>query len=117
MARHSARVLGAIIVTGACLALAACSSSGSATASPSGSSSSGPVTTRIPVKNGTVVVRDGSRVICVMKVVNGKGTCKVKASEIGVGTSRLSGVFTGPGYGTSSGKLTYTVLPSGSPAP
>jgi hypothetical protein len=107
MAGHLIRALGGIVMAGACLAAAACTSSstGAGGTGPSGSRAVG-----VPVKNGTVVVRQGGKVICTMKVVNGKGTCKVPAAQLGVGTSQITGQYSGTGYGSSAGSLTYTVV-------
>jgi len=90
MARHSIRVLGGITLAGACLALAACSSSGS---SGTGGSSG-----QVPVKTGSVTVKEGNKVICVMTVSDGKGTCKVPASSMGLGTNAIVGYYSGKGY-------------------
>jgi hypothetical protein len=51
-----------------------------------------------PVSGGTVTVKQGNKVICVIQVVNGKGTCKVPATRFGVGTSAVVGEYSGPGY-------------------
>jgi hypothetical protein len=100
MARHLTRALGGIALVGASLALAAC------TSSPGSSSAGGAVqpgssaakADSSPVKSGTVTVKEGNKVICVMTVVNGKGTCKVPASSIGAGTKPLVGAYSGTGY-------------------
>jgi hypothetical protein len=100
MARHLTRALGGIALVGASLALAAC------TSSPGSSSAGGAVqpgssaakANGSPVKSGTVTVKEGNKVICVMTVVNGKGTCKVPASSIGAGTKPLVGAYSGTGY-------------------
>jgi hypothetical protein len=95
MARHLIRALGGIALAGACLALAACTSSAGGT-EQSGSPAAKVDT--VPVKNGTVTVKEGNKVICVMTVVNGKGTCKVSASTIGVGSDTIVGYYSGKGY-------------------
>ena len=102
MARHSIRVLGGITLAGACLALAACSSSGS---SGTGGSSG-----QVPVKTGSVTVKEGNKVICVMTVVNGKGTCKVPAANLGVGTNSIVGYYSGKGYGSSQSQPTSVTV-------
>jgi hypothetical protein len=116
MARNVTRALGAIVIAGACAALAACATS---TPGPAGASQPGqsgaqaPGTPRapgVPVKNGTVVVKRGAVVICVMTVTNGKGACKVPASKIGVGASDLVGSYNGKGYAPSAGRLAFTVV-------
>jgi hypothetical protein len=107
MARHSIRALGGIALAGACLALAACSSSGS----PSSTGPAARVPVPDPVKTGTVTVKEGDKVICVMTVVNGRGTCAVPASSIGVGTKTIVGDYSGKGntHGASE-PLNVTVV-------
>jgi large repetitive protein len=62
------------------------------------------------VSDGTVTVREGGKVICVMTVVAGKGTCKVSAGSFPIGTSKLTGTYTGSGYKTSQSRpLNLTV--------
>ena len=102
MARHSIRALGGITLAGACLALAACSSSGS--------SSTGGAAGPVPVKTGTVTVKEGNKVICVMTVANGKGTCKVSASSLGVGTNAIVGYYSGKGYKSSQSQPTSVTV-------
>lgn len=98
--RYSFRAVIAAVAGAACLTLAACSSSSGSTV-PSGPR---------PVSGGTVTVREGTKVICVMKVVNGKGTCKVPAKTIGVGTKALVGEYQGAGYRKSQSQpLSVTV--------
>jgi len=105
MARHLTRALGGIALAGACLALGACSSSGSASAG-----GSAPKTETGPVKSGTVTVKEGNKVICVMTVVNGKGTCKVPAANLGVGTNSIVGYYSGKGYGSSQSQPTSVTV-------
>jgi hypothetical protein len=100
MARHLIRALSGIALVGATLVLAACTSSGSPGfdgAAQSGSSAA--KADGVPVKSGTVTVKEGDKVICTMTVANGKGTCKVSASSVGVGTNAIVGAFSGKGYG------------------
>ena len=102
MARHLIRALGGIALAGACLALAACTSSGSSSAGSSvgGSSVGGSAAGAggVPVKSGTVTIKEGNKILCVMTVANGKGTCKVPASTMGVGTKTIVGYYSGAGY-------------------
>jgi Bacterial Ig-like domain (group 3) len=101
MARHLTRALGGIALVGASLALAACTSSaGSSGTGGAVQPGSSPPTKALsnPVKSGTVTVKEGGKVICVMTVVNGKGTCKVPASTIGTGTKTIVGDYSGTGY-------------------
>jgi len=108
MAGHLIRALGGMVMTGACLAAAACTSSGPAVVG--GAGQPGAQTVSVPVKNGTVVVRQGNKVICTMKVVNGKGTCKVPAASFSLGTNQITAQYSGNGYAGSSGSLNYTVV-------
>jgi hypothetical protein len=101
MARHLTRALGGIALAGACLALGACSSSG-----PASSGGSAPS----PVKTGTVTVKEGNKVICVMTVANGKGTCKVPASNFGAGTNAIVGYYSGKGYRSSQSQPTSVTV-------
>jgi hypothetical protein len=101
MARHLIRALGGIALAGGCLALAACSS-GPATAGAAEGTVVG-----VPVKNGTVTVKDGSRVICVMTVVNGKGTCKVSSSTLPMGPNPMVGYYSGAGYKPAQSNQVY----------
>ena len=99
MARHLIRALGGIALMGASLALAACTSSAAPSAAGAGQpGSSAAKADDVPVKSGSVTVRVGNKVLCVMTVVNGKGTCKVAASNIGAGTKAIVGSYSGPGY-------------------
>jgi hypothetical protein len=100
MARHKIRALGGVVLAGACIALAACTSSGSSSAGAAKANST-------PVKSGTVTVRVGGKVICVMTVVNGKGTCNVPASTIGAGNKAVVGTYTGAGYKTAQSQPLY----------
>jgi len=114
MAGHWIRALAGAVLAGAVLALAACTSGSSASsAANAGDPASGTHVVRVPVKDGTVVVKQGNKVICVMKVANGKGTCQVPASSLGVGTTQIVGRYSGNGYGNSqSTPLSYTVVPA-----
>jgi hypothetical protein len=99
MARHFIRALGGIALAGGCLALAACSSGPAATAAGT--------VVGVPVKNGTVTVKEGSRVICVMTVVNGKGTCKVSSSTLPMGPNAMVGEYSGAGYKPARSNTVY----------
>lgn len=116
LVRHFIRAAAGVLLAGSCLVLAACTSNSAGTSSvgqqgQAGSGQSGQLA-GIPVKNGTVTVREGSTILCVMTVVNGKGTCKVSANKIGIGTTQLTGTFTGKGYNGSSTQITYSVTPA-----
>ena len=109
MARHLIRALGGIALVGASLALAACTSTGSSSAAGAAKPDG------IPVKNGTVTVKEGGKVICVMTVANGKGTCTVPAANIGAGTKTIVGDYSGTQYGhAQSPPLSVSVLKAAS---
>ena len=93
MARHLFRALSGIALVGVSLALAACTSSGSSSAGGSAAK-----VDSVPVKGGSVTVKVGGKVLCVMTVVNGKGTCKVPASTVGIGTKAIVGDYSGAKY-------------------
>ena len=110
MRRYSIRAMAGTALAAACLAVAACSSS------PSDAVGKG--STSRPVSHGTVTVREGNNVICVMTVVNGKGTCKVPAAKFGVGTHMVVGEYTGAGYRNArSEPQAVTVEPSATTTP
>jgi hypothetical protein len=97
MARHLIRALGGIALASACLALAACSS-GSATVGKVGKADS------VPVNGGKVTITEGGKVLCVATVVNGKATCQVPASTIGLGIHSIVGQYAGPGNKPATSK-------------
>ena len=119
MAGHRIRALALVVLAGASLALAACTSSSSASSSTNNpGQGEAQVGEGVPVKNGTVVVRQGNKIICTMTVVNGKGTCNVPAQSFGPGTSQIVGSYSGQGYRDSqSAPLQFTVLPSKTATP
>jgi Bacterial Ig-like domain (group 3) len=95
-----------------CLALAAvalvamgCSSSAFPAPSPAGTRPAGSVQGPQPVGSagaaarltatGTVTVRSGGKVICVMTIKNGKGTCTVSAKNYKPGTVSFTGAYSG----------------------
>ena len=95
-----------------CLTLAAvalvgagCSSGALPTPSPAGTqgSTQGPKrcrTARAPAgltATGTVTVRSGGKVVCVMTIKDGKGTCKVSAKDYKPGTVTYTGTYSGGG--------------------
>lgn len=91
--RLAIRSVTAAAIVAACLALAACSSGSSGNAA-AGQQNAGQGR---PASGGTVTVKQGNKVICVMTVVNGTGTCKVPAKNFGVGTSQISASYAGSG--------------------
>jgi hypothetical protein len=58
------------------------------------SSSGGGGAARAPV-TGTVVVKSGGKVVCVMKVSNGAGTCRVDTKRFRPGTVPLTATYGG----------------------
>jgi hypothetical protein len=96
--RLAIRSVSAVAVAAACLALAACTSGSSGNAAAgqqNGANAAGRPGT--PASGGTVTVKQGNKVICVMTVVSGKGTCKVPARSFGVGTSQIYASYSGSG--------------------
>jgi hypothetical protein len=108
--RATPRVLGAVILAmllGAmALGTTACSASGS---DPSGTGTHGSAH-RGPV-TGTVTVKDGGKVVCVMTITAGKGTCKVNTAHYAPGTLRFDASYSGgPGYKPSHGSVSVKLL-------
>jgi hypothetical protein len=107
------RFISAAAIAAACLALAACTSSGS---SGNAANQAGPRNAAnaagqqgTPASAGTVTVKQGNRVICVMTVTNGKGTCQVPARNFGVGTSQIYASYSGDGKAGRSKPVPMTV--------
>lgn len=48
-----------------------------------------------PSVTGTVVVKSGGKVVCVMKISNGKGTCTVNTKAYRPGTLPLTAAYGG----------------------
>lgn len=82
-------VLCAVLLAMA-LGAAGCSSGGS---SSGGSTGSGTSTSQTPT--GTVTVRSGGKVICVMKLKDGKGTCTMSTKGYQPGTVPLTATYSG----------------------
>lgn len=107
--RLAIRSISAAAIAAACLALAACSS-GSPGNAAAGQQNAANAAQGKPASGGTVTVRQGNKVICVMTVVNGTGTCKVPARKFGVGTSQVSASYAGSGnLNGKSGPVSMTV--------
>jgi hypothetical protein len=89
-----------VVLLGAALGAAACSSASSA--------SSGGTPT------GTVTVRSGGKVVCVIKLdKNGTGTCKVNTANYTPGKVTFTGTYNGSGkFKSASGTTTLTLLPA-----
>jgi hypothetical protein len=107
--RLAIRSISAAAIATACLALAACSSGSSGNAA-GGQRNAANAAHGKPASGGTVTVKRGNKVICVMTVVNGTATCKVPARKFGVGTSRISASYAGRGkLSGKSGPVSVTV--------
>ena len=109
--RATIRSASAAVIAAACLGLAACTS-GSPTISASGGGTGGqqPAARQgTPASGGTVTVKQGNKVICIMTVANGKGTCKVPAKNFGVGTSQIYASYSGGGKTSKSKPVPMTV--------
>jgi hypothetical protein len=99
------RPASALTAAAACLTLAACTSPGSAPAAAQQAR---------PVAGGTVTVKQGNKVICIMTVSNGKGTCQVPATSFGVGTSQIYASYSDKGKnGAQSRPVSVTVAQAG----
>lgn len=105
--RLTFKSIGVAAMAAGCLALAACSSSpgsqGSGSANGPGNANAGTAAGQAgkPVNGGTGTVKQGNKIICVMKVANGTGKCEVPAKRLPTGTSSLVGTYKGTGYGSS----------------
>jgi hypothetical protein len=92
------------VLAGAALGAAGCSSSGTPA---SGSVSGGKVAVGKP--GGTVTVRSGGKVVCVITLgKDGTGTCKVTTAGYSPGTVTYTGTYSGGG-GFKSGSATTTL--------
>ena len=95
------------LLFGAVLGAAGCSSSGGA---PGGSSHPAPAGT----PTGTVTVRSGGKVVCVIKIdKNGTGTCQVGTGGYTPGKVTFTGTYGGGnGFKPGSGSTTVTLTPA-----
>jgi major membrane immunogen (membrane-anchored lipoprotein) len=103
--RASGRVLRAIFLTMAvALAVTACTASASTTPGTAGTNQPGGAD-RLPAKGtltGTVTVKVGGKVVCVMTVKAGKGTCKVSTADYKPGVVQFDATYSGAaGYKSS----------------
>lgn len=105
--RASVRILGAIFLTLA-LALAATACSSSASSQPDSPD-------RVPASKtvtGTVTVKVAGKVVCVMTVAAGKGTCKVSTKDYKPGTLSFDATYSGgPGYKSSHSSASIKLKP------
>jgi hypothetical protein len=101
------------VLAGAALGAAGCSSSGSPSpgGSPGGKAAVGKPT-------GTVTVRSGNRVVCVITLdKNGTGTCKVSTAGDSPGKVTYTGTYNGnAGFKSGSGSTTLTIKPAANQA-
>jgi hypothetical protein len=76
---------------------------GGAGCSSGGSGGSGtPGGSNLPGATGTVTVRSGGKVICVMAIKDGKGTCTMSTKGYAPGTVNLSAAYSGDSAHKSS---------------
>jgi hypothetical protein len=118
-----------MVLVGAALGAAGCSSSGTSTSgaastgtsAPGASSSGAPASGgsssgKAPVgkPGGTVTVKSGGKVICVITLdKNGTGTCKVSTANYTPGKVTFTGTYSGNGkFKSGSGQTTLTILPA-----
>jgi hypothetical protein len=119
-----------MVLLGAALGAAGCSSSGTsapgvssnapgASSGGSGASSGGPGASssgKAPVgkPGGTVTVRSGNKVVCVITLdKNGTGTCKVSTANYTPGKVTFTGTYKGSsGFKSGSGTTTVTIKPA-----
>jgi hypothetical protein len=81
----------------------ACSASAS-NSSPQAAGAHGPVA-------GTVTVKAGNKVVCVMTIKGGKGTCKVSTAQYAAGTLKFVATYGGrPGYKQSGASASVRLL-------
>ena len=93
-----------VVLLGAALGAAGCSSSG---ASASG-------TAHVGTPTGTVTVKSGGKVVCVITLdKNGTGTCKVNTANYTPGKVTFTGAYSGSSkFEPGSGTTTLTLLPA-----
>jgi hypothetical protein len=101
--RVTPRVLGAVI---AAMALGATATACSASASNTSGTTPSAGAHRAPPA-GTVTVKAGNKVVCVMTIKDGKGTCKASTKGYKPGSLRFDATYSGgSGYKPSSGSAT-----------
>jgi hypothetical protein len=102
-------VLGAALLM---LALGAtgCTSSGSPGTSAANHATGG--TSGRPA-TGTVVVKRGNKVVCVIKLKAGRGSCNVSTRDYAAGTVTFTGTYTGgPGFKPSKATANLELSPA-----
>ena len=102
-------VLGAALLL---LALGAvgCTSSASPGTSPVNHSTGG---ASRPPATGTVVVKRGNKVVCVIKLKAGRGSCNVSTRDYAAGTVTFTGTYTGgPGFKPSKATASLKLSPA-----
>lgn len=97
-------IVSCVVLLGAALGIAGCSSSG--TPAPGASSGGKPT--------GTVTVRSGGKVVCVITLdKNGTGTCKVNTANYRPGKVTFTGTYNGSGnFKSGNGTTTLTLRPA-----
>lgn len=111
--RASPYLLGAAGLT---LALGVMGCSGAAANNSAGTPASPPTAGRGPV-TGTVTVKDGTKVVCVMTIKAGQGTCRVNTAHYAPGTLRFDASYSGgPGYKPSHGSVSLKLTKPASTA-
>ena len=62
---------------------------------------------------GTVVVKRGSKVVCVIKLKAGRGSCNVSTKDYAAGTVTFTGTYTGGGgFKPSKATANLTLKPA-----
>ena len=94
-------VLCVALLLGAVLGATGCSSSGGSKAT-------------VGTPTGTVTVRSGNKVVCVITLdKSGTGTCKVSTADYAPGKVTYAGTYNGSaGFKAGSATTTLTVLPA-----
>jgi hypothetical protein len=92
-----------VVLLGAALGAVGCSSSGA--------SSNGKSPVSVPAK-GTVTVKSGGKVVCVIKLdAHGTGNCKVNTANYAPGKVTFTGTYSGSS-GSANRSTTLTLLPA-----
>lgn len=111
--RLAIRSVSAAAIAAACLALASCTAPGGSISAGAADAQGQQAAPGKPASQGTVTVKQGNKVICVMTVVNGKGTCQVPAAKFGMGTSRVYASYSDNGKDASRSRpVSMTVTPA-----
>jgi len=100
-----------VVLLGAALGTAACSSSDLPTPS---SGSPAPGASHVGTPTGTVTVKSGGKVVCVITLnKNGTGTCKVNTTNARPGKYTFTGTYSGDSqFRSANGSTTVTLQPA-----